>query len=676
MTARVYVYGEDGVFRGLLENAMDVSYNLKLNDLWTASFSLPSDDPGNDICTPHAQVRIREGARDIGIYRIIAMPSAEMGAGGVRTYSLEHVMATLLDDVLFGYHEIGGEGTNTRQVMYYILKMQTNPVWTMGECDFDDEYQYKFENTSLLSALLSLGNVLTAPFTWVFDTSVKPWRVSLRRAETAPTCGIQYRRNLTGITASWDAGNLVTRLYLLGYGEGVNQLTVRDVNNGLPYIDAQNINFPVKSSVFVDTTIEDAQTLLARGHAMLDTLSMPSVSYTASAIDLSAMTGYDWDTFLPGKVVRVDDRAHDIKLDARIVSVSKSDVRGRPGEVTITIANTRQDTAQSIASIADRVGIAQLYSQGATNIYTQSFADNADEGHPAKMKVYIPSSCVRINQMLLSWNTAAFRTYEKMAKAGGASSSTSGGGGGTQTTSGFGGGAAVTDAARVITQTASTGEAVFDTLEKKVLTQGPLNGSGIASNDTEEADAHTHSLGGHSHGMSHTHTVKSLSEVTSTPKAGSTSKSNTDTASGSTGSAGAHKHEYIHYHNFAHKHQVTVSMTIPPLSIEIPDHTHTVDIPSHTHSVSVPAHNHQIDFGIYEGARASRASVSVDGTIVPEEEISKKEIDIVRYLEKDENGKITRGAWHTIEITPTGLTRIEANLFVQVFVQSTGGGDF
>ena len=66
----------------------------------------------------------------------------------------------------------------------------------------------------------------------------------------------------------------------------------------------------------------------------------------------------------------------------------------------------------------------------------------------------------------------------------------------------------------------------------------------------------------------------------------------------------------------------------------------------------------------------------VDGAEVPSEAISKRELDISAYLEKDEDGKITRSAWHTVELVPDKLTRIEANLFAQTFIQSTGGGDY
>ena len=56
--------------------------------------------------------------------------------------------------------------------------------------------------------------------------------------------------------------------------------------------------------------------------------------------------------------------------------------------------------------------------------------------------------------------------------------------------------------------------------------------------------------------------------------------------------------------------------------------------------------------------------------------VKASEMDIVQYLAKDGDGKITRGTWHEIKIVPDSLTRIEANLFVQTFVQSVGGGDY
>lgn len=351
----VTVYDQSGKLLAVLDNADAVSYELKHNDLWTGSFSLPTGDPKNVYCQAHNLVRLPDGSRDTGIYRIIGMPSAEeTAAGGMREYSVEHVMATLLDDVLFGYHEVGGEGITTRQVMQYILDRQTTKRWVLGTVAFSDEYQYKFENVSLLSALLSLGEVLTEEYTWDFDTSATPWVVNLRKADASDGCGIHYARNLVGVEKTMDASALVTRLYPLGYGEGVNQLNIRSVNGGVPYLDADTAStWGVKCSVYADTRIEDATVLKARAAAVLEGYKNPYITYTAKAIDLHRMTGQSWDNYMPGKRVRVMDGEHGISFAARIVSISKKDLRGDPGSVEITIANAVRDVADSINTLAD-----------------------------------------------------------------------------------------------------------------------------------------------------------------------------------------------------------------------------------------------------------------------------------------------------------------------------------
>ena len=830
----------------VLDSADKIGYELKHNDLWTGSFSLPAGDAKNAFCQAHNLVRLPDGTRDTGLFRIVGMPSSEETAmGGVRTYSLEHVMATLLDDVLFGYHEVGGTGVSTRDVMQYILDRQTVQRWQLGVCEFNDYFQYHFENVSLLSALLSLGEVLTEEYTWEFDTDTTPWTVNLRQADQTPGCGIHYGRNLVSIQKTMDASALVTRLYPLGYGEGVNQLTIREANGGVPYIDADTAAvWGVKCSVWTDTRIQDAATLKARGLQVLDGYKNPYITYTARAIDLFLITGFSWDDYMPGKLVKVMDSEHGIDFDARIVSISKRDVNGDPGDIEITIANTPRDAADSINTLADRVGIGELYSQGATNLFAIPFADNADENHPAKFRVYIPAGMVRINKMLLSWQLQSFRAYSTGAAAGGSTTRTSsGGGGGAPTTSVSdtvtytsedGGGCQVTSSQRIVSKSADGGDELigwtFGPRDNSASGDGEVMTNTKASADTlmtgkagghhhgmghthnidahhhgmdhyHTVNGHRHTVDSHTHGMAHHHTVSShkhtvdshnhsigshdhsfsgsdtvywqhwhdlsggdtvhtgnVSENIYVPKSvsisgttgsssGSTGSTSPDTSSASpdtgqpinfgstisdtgaaspgtssaspdttgakqsgsdrnntgdtaltTGGARAqdalrpntddepdHQHALTaHGHGMDHFHRLA-SFTIPPLEIEIPahghnvsipGHSHTVELPTHTHDVTLPDHTHGIVYGIYEGGRASNVTIRVDGTDVPAGEISSSEIDVSGYLSKDDNGKIRRGAWHEIQIVPDGLTRIEANLTAQVFVQSVGGGDY
>ena len=739
----VTVYDQQGQMLGVLENAGGVSYSLKHNDLWTAGFSLPAADPKNALCAAHNLVRIPDGTRELGLYRIVAIPdSDETGIGGMRTYQLEHVMATLLDDVLFGYHEIGGNGIYTDDVIRYILARQTSARWQLGACDFHDQFAYHFENVSLLSALLSLGEVLTDEYTWEFDTTTTPWTVSLRRADAEAGCGIHYQRNLQEIHKTMDASALITRLYPLGYGEGVNQLTVRDVNGGLPYIDADTAAvWGVKASVWTDTRIEDAGLLLARARQVLEGYKNPYIAYTAKAVDWFRVTGLSWDNMMPGKLVRVMDEEHGIRFEARIVSVDKADVKGDPGDIEITIANAPRDAADSINTLADRVGIGELYS-------------NADNTHPAVMQVYVPDTLVRINKMLLKFKAAAFRTYER---------GTASGGGSTQTSASGGGGAVTSAVNETVTYTSEDGGSTQVSTPQTVVSDGsgstigtvgvardsegnemkhtgnpcdatctdiPLTdfktGSGGGHSHTVNSHSHTgpshrHEVGSHTHGLgSHKHTVKwdhkhgtsssfaagnntngVVNYSTMNPESGAASGSTGDAStgytgysgSGSTGDAspgtdtqGAHTHTApAHYHDLRHHHYIT-ALTIPAMTVDIPahghnvkipGHSHSVDIPAHTHSVSIPAHTHGMEYGIFSGSSARTIAVKVDGTTVPAENIVNGEVDIVPWLSKDQQtGRITRGAWHEVELVPDGITRIEANLFAQVFVQSVGGGDF
>ncbi len=750
----VTVYDQSGKLLAVLDNADEVGYELKHNDLWTGSFSLPTGDPKNAYCQAHNLVKLPDGSRDTGIYRIVGMPSAEETAsGGMREYSVEHVMATLLDDVLFGYHEIGGEGITTRQVMQYILDRQTVQRWVLGDVAFSDEFQYKFENVSLLSALLSLGEVLTEEYTWDFDTSVTPWVVNLRKADAAEGCGIHYARNLVGIEKTMDASALVTRLYPLGYGEGVNQLTIRSVNGNVPYLDADTVaTWGIKCSVYADTRIEDAATLKARASAVLEGYKNPYITYTATAIDLHRITGQSWDNYMPGKRVRVMDGEHGISFAARIVSISKKDLRGDPGSVEITIANAVRDVADSINTLADRVGIGELYSQGATQIFAVPFADNADPEHPAKMRFYVPSGLVRINRMELSWELSAFRAYETGAAAGGSTTQTSSSGGGSTATSSSNEDVACTSEAdgdmtisqpmRVLSSDGggtATATAAFSNLAGAGYNTA-ANTSGLATEEAGEhahTIAHTHSIGAHAHTCyKHTHTINSHnhsfsgsqslawghqhsygsigsggntggvvsysaktisisgttgSKALTANEAGDGSTSSVALTTGgvslvNSGSDGSHSHDIpAHTHNFQHAHKVVFSINIPGFEVNVPAHTHnvkipghkhTVGIPSHTHSLTLPDHTHEITYGIFEGTTARSVQLLVDGVQVPDDAISNRELDIAAYLEKDEDGKITRNAWHTVELVPDKLTRIEANLFAQTFIQSTGGGDY
>lgn len=107
----------------------------------------------------------------------------------------------------------------------------------------------------------------------------------------------------------------------------------------------------------------------------------------------------------------------------------------------------------------------------------------------------------------------------------------------------------------------------------------------------------------------------------------------------------------------------------------IPNHKHSLSFPNHKHSTHIPDHTHDMEHGIYMGPTPTAVEVRVDGNLIPGLGLSEDGVDIVPYLEKDADGKIVRG-WHEVTVTPDGLGRVAASIFMQMFVQSRGGGDY
>lgn len=616
-----------------LDNAIAVGYSLELNSLWSATFTLPADDKKNQYCAPLNFVEIFDGDERIDLFRIIG-EDLERSDGATRFYNCEHVLATLLSDVLFQYHQRGGYGVKTADVLNYILGKQTRQNWRLGACDFTRYFEYNWENSTLLAALFAVPECFDGEYVWSWDTTVYPWTLSL----TAPTdtlkSEIRYAKNMTTIVKTTDATTIANRVYALGYGEGVNQLTIKSVNGGLPYVeDAISIAaYGLCSTILVDTRYEVAENLKAYAERILSELKDPYVSYEIGAIDLHRLTGDRFSKFRPGEIVRVVDEADGVNLRTRIMRVEKSDTEGDPGNVSVTIANKTQDIAGSISDLQSRALIGETYAQGATNQQIYNFSDNADATHPATLKLYISSDVVRINKMLLNIQFEAFRAFEK-AVGGGGGQTTSGGGG--QTTSS--GGGSTTSSGGGQTTSAGGGQTSGGT---------SLESSNVLPSETNGQAVHNHA-------------------IPRDAKLALTDDGKTVSGYATFVWSGAHVHP-------AHSHRISAH------THEIDDHTHRVSAHTHTvkeHTHTVKDHTHALEFGIYEGQRASKATIKVDGMQIPTP-AQYSDIDIVEYLSKDDSGKIRRNTWHTVEVLPDTMSRIVGAVFSQTFCNSRGGGDY
>jgi phage minor structural protein len=630
----IKIYNQQLQLVAILENAYNVGYEKVFNEVWTASFSLPLDDPKNEECKPLYYAEIFDGLGErVELFRIIPNSKRRDESTMEVSYECEHVLATLLDNSLFRFHQI--TNYTTTNVLEYILNGQQVQNWVLGDVEFTRYFAYSWENENLLSALFSVPKPFDQQYQWTFDTTVFPWVLNLVEPDMDVSAEIRYKKNLVGIERYEDPTPIVTRIYPLGYGEGVNQLGIEKVNpTGLSYIEdaAAITKYGIRDYIWVDRRFQDATLLYNSAKVKLNEWKTPQVTYSIDAVEMKQITQNDIDKYQCGKVVRVIDEDFGT-FEIRVVSENKRDCKGEPFNVSLEIGSKLENLGTTNADLERRQQINEIYAQGATNIDSHTFADNCDPEHPAVIRFYLPEDLVRINKMLLSFESSAFRAFSKATKGGGATTGTSSSGGGTTATSSSGGG--------VSTSTASGG------------------GTSTSS----------------ANGGSHTHIMfNPVNEVPgSTPKAQFRAKAQNGTNVNVNLEAGFAD---IYTYGASGDHTHTFSVPAHSHNFTIPNHSHEVTVPNHSHTLTLPDHVHDILYGIFEGETPTAITVKVDGNTIPSLGVNENDIDIIPYLTKDSEGRINRGTWHEVEIIPNKMGRIIANIAAQVFLQSRGGGNF
>lgn len=608
----IEVYNRDRRRVAILQNAFDVSESRKINALWYLTFSLPAGDPKNAYCNAFWYVRDTD-SRDSPLYRIMPR-DRQRGETSVNTYECEHVLATLMDDILYSYH-VPNEA-NTRGYLTYILDRQTVKNWVLGDVEFTRRFEYAWENENLLAALFSIAAPLDG-YIWETDTSVYPWKVSLRQLDTQgiPELYVRAGHNMLSYGDSSSPTQICTRLYPLGYGEGVNQLTIAGVNGGLPYIQSPQSyidKYGLISRVWTDRRYENPESLLAAAQSMLAELQEPLVQYECGLAEIKGEAQ-----------ARIGQRVRIITDEDEIIDTYITELtieRGECDMVTVGLANKSTDIASTVADMADRQRIESTYAQGATQLYSLALQGNASSAEGLELNFYLPSDLRIINKIIAKVQMSSFRAYSSATKTTNTVTATSTDGGGDTYTSSSGGGSETTTK------------------------------SGGGSTVTSEG-------GGGSAETTH-------------------GSSNVEWTYGSTTTVSGHSHEIrmVSYHEHEvefPEHEHDVDIPSHRHTVNIPDHDHRISIPAHSHNVQIPGHAHDITPGIYYFGAPKSFTLYVNGRAKQTFSATGAELDLTSYL-TGEDGKIPRGAWHTIEIRPDDLAYISIDMYVQGFVQSRG----
>lgn len=671
-----------------LQNAYNISYTKNTTALWTGQFSLPYSDPKVRYCQAFNLVELWDedaGGKNryVGMFRIMPRTETTLGVDANIVFELEHVLSTLLDDVMIGYHEVGNLGVYTNMSIGYILNNQSEMRWVLKECDYNHQFLYGWQNENLLSALFSIVQPFEeVDYYWDFDTSAFPWGLSLKKTDKTPKVDIRYRKNLNGLTRIVDPTNLTTRLYCYGYGDGDNVLSIAEVNDGIPYIDSPNIDtYGVVTQTWTDERFTIAESLLTVGRAILKRLEEPAVSY-----ELDIQTVYTAGNLNLGDTVRVVSVGLDELMT--VTTITKDDVSGAPQSGKIELGKGTIDISSSIAELADRQRIAENYSQGAESIFTDSFTDNADPINPAEITFIIPDNVVHVNEINFSCLLTNFRAYSKAIKGGGGGDRTTDDGGSSTITSRDGGANTLTSMGGGETTRASYGGGGDVTASAsgggKIVTSSSAGGFSDTVSITN-VWPEPNAPGVHNHGIPYSSPLLTGISVTKDSD-GKVTNVNYDRVTFTW--SGDHFHRFsvaphahtvdvpYHYHDvYLPTHSHDVYLPSHTHGINLPTHSHNIDIPAHHHEYSLPNHTHDIEYGIYKGPIASEMKVYLDDTLVGTYTSDVSNINLIDYMSKNANGNILRGK-HVIRIIPNKLTRVECIFQIRLFTNMHGGKQY
>ena len=256
---------------------------------------------------------------------------------GTRTLQLEHMIALLQDDILFGERktkDISGKSTATaRQAAEYALKGQS--IWALGDCEYDRALPYSFNNVTRYNALTTVCGTLK-DWCWEYDLSRLPFRLHIRQKSSEMGCELRMGRNLSAIKMTLDRSQMYTRFYPVGAR-----------NKTLPekYLEKNTEAYGVVAHTATDQSQSNDAMMRAWAEEMLEKHAEPELNLTITALDLSAASEEPLDNIRLGMICRVPLPEFGTVIRQRVSRMQWRDALADPESISVTLANAITDVA-------------------------------------------------------------------------------------------------------------------------------------------------------------------------------------------------------------------------------------------------------------------------------------------------------------------------------------------
>jgi len=301
--ARPVVLDGNGAWEAVLENAFDVIVTGEVNGADMLEFKLPFHDPKRSALENEKQVQI---ASDI--YRIRTLTDNKSEDGRVITQV--YAEAAFYDLSFSAEKDPADFNADAADVPMKYALLGTG--WSVGNVTVTAKRTWRCTEKNALSILRTVQNIYGGDL--VFDSANRLVHL-FAFSGTDSGALFSYRKNLKSIQRVVDTRELVTRLY--AYGK--DGMTFASINGGKEYVEDYSFSSEVRVSTLDCSSFGNPYQMLEYARMRLAEYSKPRVSYVLSAMDLSALTGYEHEAWKLGDIVTVDDNELGLSIKTRVV---------------------------------------------------------------------------------------------------------------------------------------------------------------------------------------------------------------------------------------------------------------------------------------------------------------------------------------------------------------------
>lgn len=266
-----------------------------------------------------------------------------------RTISIEHIIQSLKDQVIFGSVEpknITGNNSSTtctaRQAITYALGKQSETIWQLGTLGDNPSNPYSFNGDTIFAALETVTSSIDGA-QWEYDLTSLPFTLNIVRQPSGFQSEMRMRRNITTLNIQIDR----TRMYTRHYPIGKNNLHISG-----NYVSKNEHTWGVVAKVETDQSQDTEAKLRAWSLDRLIRHCEPLVTVTIGGIELSEDTGEALDHIVIGRNCRLPLPEYGTTMTERVTKMSWADKIKEPKKVTVTLANLVEDVASIVNSLS------------------------------------------------------------------------------------------------------------------------------------------------------------------------------------------------------------------------------------------------------------------------------------------------------------------------------------